>query len=191
MSSSLDRHVKEYYESTQLPPEAIERLRQLVANSRTPRTPVLTRWLAVAAVVALITLSIAIPLRRHAVANRLSERIAREAALIYSQHLGVEVAATDYRALRVRMKNLRFAPAESASLAPMRMRLIGGRYMSLAGRPAVQLELIDAKGEPCTLIQTTAEGVQIADRQTQYQIDGLLVDVWKEKGLVMVLARPA
>lgn len=191
MSSDLDRHVKEYYESKRLPPQTVEDLRALVAGGPKARRSRVVRWLPVAAVAALVSLAIAIPFSRHAAANRLSERIAREAARIYSQHLRVEIAAADYATLRTRMKSLGFVPVESANLAPMRMRLIGARYTSLAGRPAVQLELIDAKGELCTLIQTTGEDVQIANRQAQYQIDGLLIDVWKEKGLVMVLARPA
>ena len=190
MTSNLERQIKQYYESQELVAETIERLRAMIAAGPQPSRRRAARWFAAAAALAMVAISLIVimPINRLPAA----ERIAHEAALEHNRRLGVEVVASDYAVLRAKMERLDFTPVEPSSFAAMPMRLLGGRYASLAGQPAVQLELLDMHGERCTLIEARLSDPLKAVRGTpRFQVDGLWVDVWNEKGLVMVLTRPA
>jgi hypothetical protein len=197
---TLERHVRSYYEAESLPPAAIGRLTEIIAEGgrarevRSRRRASFRRRFAVA-VAALLAIGLGTRIlvergRPGAADMRLA--IASEAAREHNLRLDVEFAASDYPELRSRMSNLEFSPAEPESFRRgMKMRLIGGRYASLHGRPAVQMKLADPHGEICTLIEARPVDELAAITQlTQHQVDGVLVDVWREKGLVMVLARP-
>jgi len=190
MTTNLERQIKRYYESQELSPEMIERLRAMIAAGPAPSRRRAMRWYASAAALALIALSLILIARSQRWTA--AEQIAREAALEHNRRLGVEVAASDYAALRARMERLDFTPVEPSAFSAMPMRLLGGRYVSLGGQPAVQLELIDMHGERCTLIEARLSDQLKPVRGTpRFQLEGLWIDVWNEKGLVMVLARPA
>jgi hypothetical protein len=196
----LKRHLGSYYEAEGLPAEAIGRLKEIMAEEgrarevRSRRRSILRKRAAVAAAL-LLAIGAGARLLVHrsqpgAGDTRLG--IAGEAARDHNLRLDVEFTANDYSELRSRMSNLDFSPAEPESFRRgMKMRLIGGRYASLRGRPAVQMKLADPHGEICTLIEARpVEELAAITELTQHQVDGLLVDVWREKGLVMVLARP-
>jgi hypothetical protein len=189
MTTNLERQIKRYYESQDLSPEAIKRLRAMIAAGPPTSRRRTLRWLAAAGlVIVAVSLAVIVFVNRSTAA----EQIAREAAIEHNRRLGVEVAASDYAALRVKMERLDFTPVEPSSFAAMPMRLLGGRYVSLTGQPAVQLELVDMHGERCTLIEARLSDPLKSVRGTShFQVDGLRIDVWNENGLVMVLARPA
>jgi hypothetical protein len=198
--AALQRHVRSYYEAERPPAEAMIRLKEIIAEEdraariRSRRRSALRRWSGIAA-----ALLLAIGAGTHLLIERSEPEsantplaIAGEAARDHNRRLDVEFTADDYSKLRSKMSNLDFSPAEPERFrGRMKMRLIGGRYASLHGRPAVQMKLADPRGELCTLIQArpVQELAAITDL-SQHQVDGLLVDVWREKGLVMVLARP-
>lgn len=74
----------------------------------------------------------------------------------------------------------------------MSLSVVGARYSSVGGLPAVEIKLIEPSGEICTLIQVRPdERLSKIRSSRQFVIDGLRIDVWKEKGLVMALARTA
>lgn len=193
MSDRLEQCLREHYEAQQLSRETVERLSGIIEQQRRGVGGRWARrkWLAVAAsLVVVLTAALLIQVRG-AAERRIRLDIARQAARDHNLRLDVEVPATTYAELRNRMSNVDFSPVEPAEFAPMGMRLIGARFGSLQGQPAVQIKLADPKGEICTLIQARPVDklAAIEDRST-HQIDGLLVDVWREKGLLMVLARP-
>lgn len=196
MTDQLQQRVCEYYEAQQLSGESLERLKRIIqeersvapARGRWSRRP----WLAMAASLSLVALaSVLFVQLRDTAEQRIRLEIARQAARDHNLRLNVEVAATSYAEIRNRMTNLDFSPVEPESFPPMRMRLIGARYASLQGQPAVQMKLADPGGEICTLIEARpVDKLAAVNDRSSHQVDGLLVDIWREKGLVMVLARP-
>jgi hypothetical protein len=196
----LERHVRSYYETESLSAEAMRRLTETIAEENRAggirsrrRSTLRTRFGIAAALLLAIGAGAYLLINRgepEAANGRLA--IAGEAARDHNLRLEVEFTAGDYSELRSKMSNLDFSPAEPESFRRgKRMRLIGGRYASLRGRPAVQMKLADPRGEICTLIQARpVDELAAVSDLSQHQVDGLLVDVWREKGLVMVLARP-
>ena len=61
----------------------------------------------------------------------------------------------------------------------------------LEGQPAVQITLLEPDGGFCTLYQMRPVGHLAKVPADEREIDGLSVELWKEKGLLMVLVRPA
>ena len=72
----------------------------------------------------------------------------------------------------------------------MNMRIVGARYATLGGEMAAQIVYVDEHGIPCTLYEARPADRLARIATGDQQVDGLRVSVWKEKGLVMVLARP-
>ena len=62
---------------------------------------------------------------------------------------------------------------------------------TIEGVMAAQILYVDPEGEPCTLYQARAVDKLARVIPGEHVIDGLHVNVWREKGLVMVLTRPA
>jgi hypothetical protein len=189
----LDDHLRDHYQAEELPAASLDRLRQRIAAEQTAvpsRWRSWPRWLAIAATV-LVALSAGLFVSRPWHPQGEIRDIAREAARDHNLRLAVEFQVDDYAHVRARMTNLQFSPIEPDSLKGMSMRLLGTRYSSLQGQPALELKLEDGRGEICTLIQARpVDRLATVHQRTQHHIDGLRVDVWREKGLVMVLARP-
>lgn len=192
--NKLEKHLRDYYESEHLPPSVLERLKQRITEEQTvtpSRRRVLVRWLAIAATALIAVLVGLLVWRPWYPQQQIVGRIAEEAARHHNLRLAVEVKADDYTQLRARMNNLEFSPVEPDSLKQMRMRLLGARYSSLQGHPAVEMKLADQRGEICTLIQArSVDQLSRVQGRSQHYVAGLFVDVWREKGLVMVLTRP-
>lgn len=197
MTDRLEQYVREHYEAQRLSPDALERLNRIIDEERrsgaTPRGRWSRRkWLAMAASLVLVAFAAVLLVQvRDQGEHRTRLDIARQAARAHNLRLDVEVPATTYVEVRNRMSNLDFSPAEPAEFGPMHMRLIGARYALLQGQPAVQMKLADPGGEICTLTEARpVDKLAAVDHRSSHQVDGLLVDIWREKGLVMVLTRP-
>jgi len=188
----FDQRIREHYESERLSAEALDRLKRSIADEegRAGSRGWKRGWRIAFAAAMLIAIpgSLLVVERTFSLLTRAA---AKEAAREHNLRLDVEIATADYAELRARMSNLGFSPVEPDSMKGSGMRLIGARYGSLRGQPAVQLKLADARGEICTLTEVRPSGALAAlFGRRRHHVDGLVVDLWREKGLLMVLTRP-
>ncbi len=79
----------------------------------------------------------------------------------------------------------------------LKTSLIGGRYCSIQGNTAAQLRMQSSEGAYSTLFQTNATDLfsdipVMTDQNSiiEYK-DGFEVQIWREKGLLMVYVQPA
>jgi hypothetical protein len=188
---NIDDQIRDFYAAQKPSPETIERVKRMIGTDGPRRRP-RRAWLAAAVVVLLA----AVPMVWTMVRNRfqspqqVAAAVAQQAALGHNEKQELEFLASDCAELQRKMKSLDFTPVEPAMMQQMNMRIVGARYTTIAGEMAAQIVYVDAKGKPCTLFE-----VRPADRLArvaagEHQIDGVHVSVWREKGLVMVLARP-
>lgn len=188
----FDQRIREHYESEKLSAEALERLKRTIADQqgRAESGGWKRGWRMAFAAAMLIAISGSLLVVERTF-SPLTRAAAKEAAREHNLRLEVEIVTADYAELRARMSNVGFSPVEPDSMKGAGMRLIGARYGSLRGQPAIQLKLADARGEICTLIQVRPSGALtgVVGRR-RHHVDGLVVDLWREKGLVMVLTRP-
>ncbi|MBW3563631.1 MAG: hypothetical protein KY459_02795 [Acidobacteria bacterium] len=189
---NLEQQIRTHYESKRLSSSMIDEIRILRKGSERERrsSRFSVRWLSIAAVIAILIAATALLLvpRDHGAA----EEIAMIAARDHNRRLAVEVRASDYDELRAKMARLDFNPVMPQRAAEMSLRVVGARYSSVGGLSAIEIKLVEPSGGICTLIQVRADErlARIGSSQ-QFVIDGLRIDVWKEKGLVMALARTA
>jgi hypothetical protein len=188
----FDQRIREHYETQKLSAEALDRLKRSIADEA--GRPESRRWKRGWRIAFAAAMLIAIPgslLVVEQTFSPLTRAAAKEAAREHNLRLHVEIVTADYAELRARMSNVGFSPVEPDSLKGSGMRLLGARYGSLRGQPAIQLKLADARGEICTLTEVRPAGVlTVVLIRRRHHVDGLVVDLWREKGLVMVLTRP-
>jgi hypothetical protein len=188
----IDEQIRDHYLAQGPSPAVRARLEQLIAEAAPRRRG--SGWVrAAAAAVVLIGLLGATWLalgKGVRPAGDVSLVVARQAAAGHNAEQDLELRAHDYAELRARMKSLDFAPVEPRMLREMSMRLVGARYTTLAGAMAAQIVYRDAAGVPCTLFEVRAVDRLASLSAGGYQVDGLEVSVWREKGLIMVLTRP-
>lgn len=198
---SIDRQVREYYENQRLSPEALTNIRAMIRGGRQDTPPLRRsrRWMHVLMAAGLTGILVAgilwgigrLPgLDAGASATEVANRVANEAAICHNQNLDVEFRAKDYIDLRSQMDRLAFHPVEPERFHGQGMVLIGARYTMIHGQPAVQLVLEGPDGRICTLYQARPAADLASLSSSSRQVDGLAIELWQEKGLVMVLARP-
>ncbi len=195
---TLDEHVRKYYEQQQLSPASLHSLKTLIRSGREngtrQATPRRQAWSAAAAVVmALFAGGIWFALQRNAPPERPSEMarmVAQQAAIGHNERQELEFRVTRCEELREQMKSLDFTPVEPKMMHMMQMRIVGARYTTIKGELAAQIVYVDSKGVPCTLYQVRPTDKLARMATGEHDIDGVKVKIWREKGLVMVLARP-
>ena len=188
----IDEQVRDHYLAQAPTPATLARLSQLIAgapSAPTRRLPGRVRLAAAAAVLAALAGTAWLAMRGGSPAD-LSLVVASQAAAGHNEKQELEVRAEDFAQLRARMKSLDFAPVEPEMVREMSMRLVGARYTTLAGAMAAQIVYLDGHGTACTLFQVRPVDQLATLSAGDYQVDGLEVSVWREKGLIMVLARP-
>lgn len=189
---NLEQQIRTHYESKRLSSAMIDEIRILrkggARERRLGRFPL--RWLSIAAIIAVgIAATALLLVPRDYVA---AEELAMIAARDHNRRLAVEVRASDYDELRARMARLDFNPVMPQRAEEMSLRVVGARYSSVGGLSAVEIKLVEPSGGICTLIQVRPDDrLARIGPSRQFVIDGLRIDVWKEKGLVMALARTA
>ncbi|HVT44513.1 MAG TPA: hypothetical protein VMT00_08985 [Thermoanaerobaculia bacterium] len=192
----IDDQIREYYEGHRLSDEARARLKATVRAGVTARG---SRWwwvrtaIAAGFVIGVTTAALWLAVLRTAAPEspqRITEMVAQQAALGHNERQELEFRASRTAELREAMKSLDFTPIEPEMMAAMNMHLVGARYTTLEGVIAAQILYVDPKGEPCTLYQARPVARLARLRDGDHDVDGLRVSVWREKGLLMVLARP-
>ena len=193
----IDGQIREYYQGKRLSDDARERLKAAL-RSGAPARPVSRWWwiragvaagfiiAATAAALWLAVFKVSSPESPQAIAAT----VAQCAAEGHNDRQELEFRVRQTADLRRVMKSLDFAPVEPEMMARMNMRVVGARYTTLEGVIAAQIVYLDPKGEPCTLYLARPVEKLAQIPAGDHDIDGLRVSVWREKGLVMVLARP-
>jgi len=190
-TKKIDDQIRDYYESQRPSPQTVARVKQMIGAG----APVHSRrrlWIGIAAAVA-IAVATFIWTAAHRVAlspQQVATSVARQAAFGHNQKQELEFRVTNCAELQRQMKSLDFTLVEPAMMKEMNMRIVGARYATLAGEMAAQIFYVDAHGVPCTLYEARSTDQLARIAAGEHLIDGLRVAVWKENGLVMVLARP-
>ncbi|HUP46665.1 MAG TPA: hypothetical protein VM779_14255 [Thermoanaerobaculia bacterium] len=187
----IDDDIREYYEAKELSPAALERLKQTIRTASPIRPPRRHVWPAAAAVAAALLMLVWLASQRvPATEDQLAAAVAQEAALGHNEKQELEFRVDDCAELQHRMKSLDFTPVEPQMMRHRNMRIVGARYSTLAGQMAAQIVYVDAQGVPCTLFQARPGDRLTRLSEGEHEVDGVHVKVWREKGLLMVLARP-
>ncbi len=193
----IDDQIREYYEGRRLSDDARARVKAMLGSGAPPRHQSTTFSMragvaaALAAVVIGATLWLAVFRGPSPDSTRdIASVVVHCAAEGHNERQELEFHVSKTAELRQVMKSLDFTPIEPAMMSGMDMRIVGARYTTLDGVMAAQIRYVDPKGEPCTLYQARpiARLARLPDGDRD--VDGLRVSVWRERGLVMVLARP-
>lgn len=193
----LDEQLREYYERQRLSDGAQERLKALLHQGQ-QREPASRWWssrkpMAAAFLLFVTTAAVWFAVFRGNAPESPHDptvAIAKYAAAGHNEQQELEFRASGTTDLRHVMKSLDFTPVEPAMMRGMNMRMVGARYTTIEGVLAAQILYVDPKGEPCTLYQMRPVDQLERVSTAEHVVDGLRVNVWREKGLVMVLTRP-
>ncbi|MEO1236778.1 MAG: hypothetical protein AAFX76_08330 [Planctomycetota bacterium] len=115
--------------------------------------------------------------------------VAREIALNHNKALGPDYAAAGFDELASMRVKLGFTPFEPAGWEERGLRLVGARYCSVQGCMATQMRVVDGDGEAWTLYQVRPDERLARLNDSVVAVDGVEVELWREAGLVMGLAR--
>jgi len=109
----------------------------------------------------------------------------------HQKHADVEVETERYDELRESFDRLDFAIVAPRSPRLLGLTLIGARYCSVQGHVALQMRLDDDQGRRTTLYQVRdAETFADIDDGDAVDVHGLRVQLWRENGVLLGLARP-
>ncbi len=192
----LNKSVDKFYRSKSMSPEMLAHLKESIENkdlqSSEPdsgvdeRTYYVRQYMAVAAIFILL---VGFYLLQSFVSNRWHEDVSRQVVKNHLKALAMEHRTSSYIELASALDKLDFALAEPTFEGDY--ELLGGRYCSIDQQIAAQINLESSEGEHCTLYQFKLPVNLLArfpDRKT-LQVDGVTVELWKENGLGMGLAR--
>ena len=186
--NDLSEHIRDYYAGQEVEAETIRRWHENAELTRPVRFR-RSRVLAVAAVAAvLLVLGV---LSRQGWQLDATERIDREVLTNYAKHLEPEVRADNFEALTAGLSRLGFALAPTGEVSPLHgWQVEGGRYCSLAGELAAQVNLIDAQGRKSLLYVVALSEELAAAEPGERRYAGARVRLWKDANRVYVQAIP-
>ncbi len=192
----IDDQIREHYLAQAPRRETLERLEPLIRQAAAPprrpeNRPGTARTAVAAAILVAVTGANWLALKTvPASPGGVALTLARQAAAGHNGGQELEVRARSFGELRAQMKSLDFTPAEPRRVRETSMRLVGARYTTLAGVIAAQIVLHDPAGVPCTLYEARPVGGLATVSSGDFEVDGLEVTIWREKGLLMILTRP-
>ena len=183
-ADTLDSALREHYAAQSLDDAALVRLQRIA------RQPAVSTWrwrqFAAAAAV-LFALSITWYGWQQNRAAHLSREFIVEAALQHNTPFVSDVEAENFQQVQDRMPRLDFKPIEPQRCKQDDYRVVGARYVTLAGRTVAQIRLAYVEGAPMSLYEMPADAFPHV-RAGKAEINGTPVTVWQENGLLMALA---
>lgn len=184
--TKIVEQIREYYAQQRPSADALTRMKQIIAAG-SPRRSVPRIYLGAAAAVliAIVTLW-----WMAATPQQLARTLGRQAAAGHNEKQQLEFFVQKCAELQEKMKSLDFNPVEPAMMTAMKMRIVGARYTTLEGAIAAQIVYLDEHGVPCTLYEVRPIDRLANLTASEQQVDGVRVSIWREKGLLMLLARP-
>ncbi|MEM7624635.1 MAG: hypothetical protein AAF333_03290 [Planctomycetota bacterium] len=192
MRGDVQEQVRAYYAGQTLRPEKLDAvLADLPSGTAAlaPRRRTFSSAWAVAASVALVLVVGGLWTLRPSADASPTSLVAREIALNHTKALTPDHPAERFEQLASMRDKLGFAPVEPAGLAERGLRLAGARYCSVQGCMAAQVSVVDERGEAWTLYQVRPDERLATLDEVSIAVDGVDVELWREAGLVMGLAR--
>jgi len=190
---SLADQLRTYYERKHPPPELLAELEELArTKSATPPTR-RRRFLQAAAACLLVGLSgaalwspWAAPVAtEHPALDGFAQEIARH-YLVCAAAPGTP--ATDIEQASAQLSKLDFQLAEPGCLREHNLEVREVRHCVFRNRVMAEVRLVDPHGRRALLCMSRLPGMPPGSREIK--VDGLLVRIWSEAGLLMGLARP-
>jgi hypothetical protein len=187
----IDDEIRDFYAAQKPSAETVEHVKRMIEAGAPPRRS-RRAWLVAAVVALLAALPVVWTTIRYRIQSpqQLALTVAQQAALGHNEKQELEFKVSECAELQRDMKSLDFTPVEPEMMQKMKMRIVGARYATIAGKMAAQIVYIDERGTPCTLYEMRPASEVARVASGDHQVDGVLVSVWREKGLLMVLARP-
>jgi len=189
-TKKIDEQIRDYYTSQRPSPQTVARVKQMIRAGAPVHSRRLWIGIAAAVVIAVTTVIWTAAHRVLPLPQQVALTVARQAAAGHNKKQELEFRVRRPDELQNKMKSLDFTPVEPAMMTSMNMHIVGARYTTLAGAIAAQIRYVDDHGVPCTLYEVRPAGQLATVASSEQQVDGVRVNLWREKGLLMVLARP-
>jgi hypothetical protein len=119
----------------------------------------------------------------------LARAVIEEVRQIHRTSATPELVAADYAALAPMAEHLGFTPRAPRRLTGTALSLTGASLVTIRGRPAARLALVDAEGDVASVFQTIGVELPVSERRDLDQ--GTYVVLWHEDELLMALVRRA
>lgn len=179
MSNDLKIALREHFDQQELSPEDLQRIRKS-ASRRFPH------W-GIMALAAAVLLSVGWFMARPG----LVERVSNEIVYNHLKDMPVEFTAGRMEVLRKSLPKLAFHPIHSQYTRSWKLR--GGRYCSIQGEIAAQLQFESAGKDRITVYQAPLpnEWQERNGLINQRTTRGVSVHLYAEDGLLIGIARPA
>lgn len=204
MTDSLKDAATDLFNQFELEDNSIEKLMALEAISGSPQTkPVIMIWasrMAAILVIAVMATVFGVDQFNDYKKQNIIRLIVAEVVKNHSNLKPLEVTSDKLVSVSSYFDGLSFSPYSSkfeSVASVLNTSLIGGRYCSIQGNTAAQLRMQSSEGVFSTLFQTNETNLfsdipAMTDQNTIKEFkDGFEVQIWREKGLLMVYVKPA
>lgn len=185
--------IRDHFDRYQLSDDQLRRLRDIQAGYSPPLPDAaVTSIRYITPVAVLAGLMIAVIAWRQMTGSGLDiPTLAAEIAYHHNQRMGLEVESSSLDKVRDYLERLNFPLIESSRYPAAHWDLAGGRYCSLKGQPAAQMRLHNRyTGKTVTLYQLLAPpGMDGFDGSYEGFDQGVRIEIWKERGLLLAAAR--
>lgn len=206
MKKPLKHSLREYFGDISLPADKLQELsarsRESVFSSRPWRglanpvktTATTTRKLAIAGASLCILAGLLLFSYRYSTPSQVKRislsEIASEAAYHHNKRMTSEVSFSSLEELRAFFSKLDFTLIQSIRLPSEKFELLGGRYCSVKGVIAAQLKVKDKNSGNIYTYYQAAWPSDLADIDVpqEFYDAGVRVELWKERGLLLILA---
>lgn len=186
MNERFDQELKKHYASQSLSKEQLTELEGLMDQHRPqkPRRMVLFGAM-VSGALALALIFWALP--REVVPLDIAEEISYN----HNARMAMEIQTDSLAVVAQKLDRLDFNLVQSRRLTQEGWRIVGARYCSISGRIAAQFQLTKGDGsELYTLYQAKWPDELQSFKDQSFEVDGNLVRIWQERGLLLGLAGP-
>ena len=196
MDEQLKDAFANHYKSKSLSAEQIERLNALTETDNPAPRYTRKALMGACAMVILLTALFFQPFVQPS--KDITSMIAAEVAKNHIKMRPMEIKSQSMEAIQQYFTELDFVPMESQRFSLPNSNLIGGRYCSIQGVMAAQLRYKDTNNQWVTLYETQYDQTvfphlphtEKGEPPLKAYHSGLEIEIWVEKGLLMVSAQP-
>jgi len=191
MSGPTEQPLRDYYREQALDESALRRIHESALFASPGKSRRARRKPLAAAAVVLVLLLAGGALVWRAATPDVTELVAREVRTNYAKDLEPEVRAGDFAELAAGLPRLGFALTPTLESVPLAgWRVVGGRYCSLVGELAAQVNLTDEAGREALLYVVPLVGGLRAVEVGPHSHEDADIHVWKDARRLYVQAIP-
>jgi len=131
------------------------------------------------------------PLREHhEPLGPFAKRVVKEVSKNHIKGKPAKILTADLKIIQKRLTKLKFSIIASKQLPTKRWTVKGGKYCSIQGERAVQLSLWNRQNQSRYTLYQVPIPTELAKQKKALKglYKGVQVNIWKEKGLLLVLA---